>query len=304
MRKLYPEEELKAGFIGAGKVGCSLGKYLSTHGVEVAGYYDRDTEYAEEAARFTGSVRFASVEDVVRESDMLFITVPDGVISSVFDEIKTFDIREKYICHCSGSISAADAFVGIESTGAYKYSVHPLFAVSDKFSAYRELPDVFFTIEGQQDHLEELRSMLTNMGLTVKSIDPAAKTLYHAAAVMASNLVTGLLAEAANVFVQSGAVEDTQEALAAMESLIRGNVEHVLREGPAASLTGPVERGDDGTVRKHLAVLRENERKLYTALSQSLVALAEQKHPDRSYETIKELLSKAGEETRNRGGNH
>lgn len=295
---------MKTGFVGAGKVGFTLGKFFREQGKQVAGYYSRNTESAEEAAQFTETAAYATLAELVQDSDVLFLTVPDSSITSVYEEIRRYPIRGKYICHCSGALSSEAAFPGIDSTGAYEYSVHPLFAVSDKYHAYQELPDVFFTIEGQQDHLEELRSMLTNMGLTVKSIDPAAKTLYHTAAVMASNLVTGLLAEAANVFVQSGAVEDTQEALAAMESLIRGNVEHVLREGPAASLTGPVERGDDGTVRKHLAVLRENERKLYTALSQSLVALAEQKHPDRSYETIKELLSKAGEETRNRGGNH
>lgn len=42
-------------------------------------------------------------------------------------------------------MSSREAFAGIEETGAYGYSIHPLFAVSDKYEAYRELTDVFYT---------------------------------------------------------------------------------------------------------------------------------------------------------------
>ena len=109
---------MKTGFIGAGKVGCSLGKLLTTRGMTVTGYCDRNTHFAEEAAQFTNTEAFAKAEDIIRESDVLFITVPDGLITEVFEEIRTLPIEGKYICHCSGSISSRDAFPEIGSTGA------------------------------------------------------------------------------------------------------------------------------------------------------------------------------------------
>ena len=88
---------MKTGFIGAGKVGCSLGKYLVEHGVNIAGYYDRDHKAAEEGAQFTETKAYENIGDLVGDCDCFFITVPDGLISRVFDEIRTFDIEGKYI---------------------------------------------------------------------------------------------------------------------------------------------------------------------------------------------------------------
>ena len=276
---------MKTGFIGAGKVGCSLGKYLSIHGVEITGYYDRDTAYAEEAAQFTNSRAFAEAGELVSESDVIFITVPDGLISRVFEEIKTLPIEGKYICHCSGSISSRDAFAGIGETGAYEYSVHPLFAVSDRFETYRELADAFFTLEGSPERLDEMAAFLTKAGLTFQIIDPASKTRYHLAAVYSSNLLLALIGQGVLLLQECGfSEEDARKALA---PLITGNVQHALQAGPARALTGPVERGDTVTLEKHLSVMEnEQDQQLYLLLSKKLVELAKIKNPDRDYSQL------------------
>lgn len=138
---------MKTGFIGAGKVGFTLGKYFSSqtdaNSIKVTGYYSRNTQSAEEAANFTESKAFTDLGALIEASDVLFLTVPDGTISEVFEQVRQYPIQGKYICHCSGSLSAGEAFPGIDQTGAYEYSVHPLFAVSDKYEAYKELQDVF-----------------------------------------------------------------------------------------------------------------------------------------------------------------
>lgn len=129
---------MKTGFIGAGKVGCSLGKYLSTHGVTVAGYYDRDTEAASDAAQLTKTTRYDAAGKLAADCDVLFITVPDGLIRPVFLELmESCELEGKFICHCSGSLSSREVFEGIETAGAYGYSVHPLFAVSDRHTTWR-----------------------------------------------------------------------------------------------------------------------------------------------------------------------
>ena len=71
---------MRAGFIGAGKVGFTLGKYLAMHGIEISGYYSRTPASAKEAAEFTQSRYYTSIEEITKDSDTLFLTVPDGAI--------------------------------------------------------------------------------------------------------------------------------------------------------------------------------------------------------------------------------
>ena len=282
---------MKAGFIGSGKVGCSLGKYLGIHGVQIAGYYDRDTEYAEEAAGFVGTTVFPTVEDAVRESDVLFITVPDGVIPSVFEEVKSFDLKGKFICHCSGSISAADAFSGIDNTGAYGYSVHPLFAVSDRFETYRELADAFFTLEGNSSHIDDMRKMLEDAGLKVRVIDSKDKAKYHLAAVITSNLMLALLDTGFEKLTECGFSEE--DARKAIRPLVMGNVTHAIDAGTVKALTGPVERGDVKTLSRHLEQIDDpDQRQLYLLLSGRLLHIAKKRNPNRNYEELESFLER------------
>ena len=126
---------MRIGFIGAGKVGCSLGRFFADHGLNVSGFYDSVSEYAREAAEFAGhSKAYVELSDLVYESDALFLTVPDGLISNVWDQIRHFPLEGKYICHCSGALSSRDAFTGIGEEGASGCSIHPLGALIDRFT--------------------------------------------------------------------------------------------------------------------------------------------------------------------------
>ena len=135
---------MKIGFIGAGKVGFSLGQFFVQGGLPVTGYYSRHRGSAQEAAAWTGTKQYESLESLVRASDALFLTVPDGAIASVFAQLREFDLAGKQICHCSGALTAREAFPGVEETGAGHYSIHPLFPLCDKTVAWRELPGAFF----------------------------------------------------------------------------------------------------------------------------------------------------------------
>lgn len=132
-------DTMKIGFIGAGKVGFSLGKFLTQAPIQLTGYYSRRSESAREAASFTGAKAYESPDQLVKESDAIFLTVPDGAISSVFLSLEKSLISEKMICHCSGAMTVAEAFPGISQTGAYGYSIHPLFPVSNKLTSYRDM---------------------------------------------------------------------------------------------------------------------------------------------------------------------
>lgn len=86
---------MKFGFIGAGKVGFSLGKYLADNEMEVVGYYSEFKEDALEASKFTKSSVYKNIEDLVRDSDVLFLTVPDGAIEKVWNQVKKTVLVEK-----------------------------------------------------------------------------------------------------------------------------------------------------------------------------------------------------------------
>ncbi|MGN0658826.1 MAG: Rossmann-like and DUF2520 domain-containing protein [Emergencia sp.] len=280
---------MKAGFIGAGKVGFSLGKYLETGGITVSGYYSRTGASAREAAAFTGSRYYEDLAGIISDSDTLFITVPDGAIGDVWDDMHNLPIENKNICHCSGSISSA-VFFDAEERGAYRFSVHPLYAVSDRYESYRDLSKAYFAIEGSEARLSQIRSIFEKLGNPAVVIDSGSKTLYHAAAVMVSNQMAALADIGAQLLTECGFEREAAEK--ALAPLIEGNALKIAQVGPCQALTGPVERGDAGTVRRHMEVLPQEIRPVYQALSRQLVSLAERKHPDRNYEELEKELRK------------
>ncbi|MCH5254772.1 MAG: DUF2520 domain-containing protein [Lachnospiraceae bacterium] len=285
-------DKMKIGFIGAGKVGFSLGRFFATGGIHVTGFYSRRKESAKEAAAFCDAKMYDTPEEMIQESDAIFLTVPDGSISSVYNELKQLEISNKQICHCSGVMTVREAFPDISSTGAYGYSIHPLFPINSKYHTYRELTDAFFCLEGEGPHLVKWKELLESLGPTVKIITDEGKIRYHAACAIASNLMCALMQESLDLLIGCGFSREL--ALSALTPLVRSNLEHILQEGPAAALTGPLERGDISTVEKHLACFQtETDREMYRLLSQKLLQTAQEKNPKRDYRSMEELLRKA-----------
>lgn len=278
---------MKIGFIGAGKVGCSIGKYLTEHGVTVAGYVSRSRESADEAATFTDTKAFDSLEKLIAVSDILFITTPDDCIEAVWKKIKVMPIQEKIICHFSGSLSSV-VFSGREQAGASGCSVHPMYAFSDKFTSFQKLNQVMFTMEGDEGALAAIKPLFEGMGNAVSVISPESKVRYHAASSMVSNMMIGLYQMSIDMLTDCGFEE--KQARQLVEPLVRNNVENMLRTSPAEALTGPIERNDVLTVKKHLQVLDDREQAVYKNLGDVLVELAGRKNPGRDYSVISENL--------------
>ena len=282
---------MKTGFIGAGKVGFSLGKMFAESGLPLTGYYSRQREAAQVAAAFTGTRAYCDLCELVQDSDAIFLTVPDRAITPVYLELRSFSLSGKQICHCSGALSARDAFPGIEETGALGLSIHPLFPVSSRYDSYRELADAFFCLEGEKSAIPAWKTQLECCGCTVQTIDAAVKPLYHAACATASNLVCALVQQSIDELTRCGFSQE--DALRALTPLIRSNTARLLAVGPTEALTGPVERNDCETVKKHLACLTEgNERALYTAATRKLIEIAVGRHPEADYGALRELTEK------------
>lgn len=278
---------MKIGFIGAGRVGCSIGKYLSVSGIDIAGYYDLSREAADSAAAFTDSRSFAQLEELVFQSSLLFLTTPDGIIQQTWEEIRPLAISQKIICHCSGALPS-DAFAGIEETGASGCSFHPMLPFSDRFSSYEQLKHSFFTIEGQKDAVNTVSALFRGLGNTVCQISGKCKPKYHAAASILSNQVIAALDTGYRLLEECGF--SRKDARKATKELVLTNIENVLLNDCVQALTGPIERGDIQTVQKHLNCLSEDDQHMYQTLGLKLVQIAKTKNPFRDYSGLQELL--------------
>ena len=255
------------GIIGAGKVGVSLGRYLS--GLEytnLVGYYSRSLDSSAYAAKVTNSGKFTSIEKLVEKSNVILITTPDDQISEIWSTISKFSIQNKIVCHCSGSLSS-EIFFDISSKGASGCSMHPILAISSKENSYKDLASAFFTLEGQDEAIEFFSKVLDSKGNKYKVLSSREKTKYHISSVFISNLIIAI-----------------------------GNMNKLFAIGPQDALTGPVERNDLGTVERHLKALDhdhyDNIEKIYRLLSLELVDLAREKNCDRDYSRLENLLLK------------
>lgn len=278
---------MKVGFIGAGKVGCSLGNYFMRNNIPVVGFYSRTQASASEAAKRCNTAHIDKIDKILTMCDVLFLTVPDDAVAEVWKQVKAFPIEGKYICHCSGSLSSA-VLSGIEETGAYGYSIHPMFPFKNMKTAYEDLKQALFTVEGDADHMNILMDLLKLCGNQFVPIQKEDKGRYHAAAVYASNLMVGLISRSMKILETCGFCEE--EALCALKPLAVQNLDNIFESGIENALTGPVERHDVGTVNKHLQVLDEQEKDIYIALTKEIIQVAETKHPDVSYADMKQLL--------------
>ncbi len=269
---------MKIGFIGAGKVGFSLGKFFSERGLQVTGYYSQHVESAREASEFTGTKCYSSLRELIEESSYVFLTVPDGRILEVYEQCKEYDIKEVVFIHCSGALSIENVL-----------SIHPLFPISDKLNSYRELTGAFFCLEGDMSNikisnsLEWWKSFLEKNAAGVKVISPGDKVKYHAACVVASNLYVGLMYESVKLLSECGF--SNEAAINALTPLVRSNLEHILCDGPVKALTGPVERGDFTTVDKHMKCFNlDKEKAMYGSVTEILKDVAKEKHKgDKAY---------------------
>ena len=269
---------MKFGFIGAGKVGFSLGKYFAAHDLDVVGYYSEVKEDSLEAAEFTNSKSYDSLDEIVADSDVLFLTVPDDSLEDVWNKLNSCHFTDKIICHTSG-VHTSEIFSGLDNHNSYGYSIHPLCAINDKFKSYEDLSKIYFTIEGNKEKLDAMSNLFLRLGNQVNIIDTKDKARYHLAATMASNLVVGLVDMAESIIPHD-----------ALVPILKSNMYHIIEDGTVGALTGPIERGDANTIKMHLEALKDSELDAYKTVSRHTLNVAKKKNPDRDYTEIEELL--------------
>jgi predicted short-subunit dehydrogenase-like oxidoreductase (DUF2520 family) len=208
----------------------------------------------------------------VRGADLVLLAVPDGAVPSVAAELAADEVvaPRHVVLHLSGLLDRG-ALVPLASTGAALGSFHPLQTVSEPAAAPQRLRGAYAGIEGDERALAAGRGLAEALGMVAVPIPAAAKPAYHAGAAFAANYTTVLAAVAERVATAAGVPAEVAARL--YLPLIRGAAAN-LELGPAAALTGPVRRGDAGTVAAHLQALGGDDRALYLLLAREALRLA------------------------------
>jgi predicted short-subunit dehydrogenase-like oxidoreductase (DUF2520 family) len=272
--------------LGPGRMGLALGSALrAARGVDHITYFGRGMEppphpIFEPSANdqpdweLPPPVEYRMVPASVPErTTILLLAVPDAALAEVAYEATRFGAPPPgcVALHLSGTLSA-DVLAPLHHAGYATGSLHPLQAVADPWLAGERLHGITFTLAGEPAAIAAGRRIASALGGSTLVIAPALRPLYHAAAVLGSNYLVGLIGAAVRVLGQAGVSEE--DALRALVPLLRGTIENVAQLGVPAALTGPIARGDIDTVRLHLARLSPRERTLYSALGLELLELA------------------------------
>jgi predicted short-subunit dehydrogenase-like oxidoreductase (DUF2520 family) len=251
---------MKTGFIGAGTAGTALAARLSDKGWPVVGVYSRSLSSAERLARLVPNCRaYYTSQELVDVAEMVFITTPDDVIGQVCSEVHWH--KGQSVLHCSGAHSV-DILGPAKKLGAAVGSFHPLQTFADVDQAIANLPGSTFGLEAEEPLLSTLKQLAFLLDGKWVELRPGDKVLYHTAAVFACNYLVTLVKLAVDLWKDFG-VSSTQ-ATEALLPLLRGTLNNIDSIGLPNCLTGPVARGDLGTIERHLKALGAENSSLLT----------------------------------------
>jgi predicted short-subunit dehydrogenase-like oxidoreductase (DUF2520 family) len=218
--------------------------------------------------------------------------VVDDAIGQMAARVAPLLGAKQVLLHTSGS-RPSDVMT-TPSMLAHLGSCHPLQALASADGDPDKLAGSTFGVEGDEVALAAASRLARACGGVPVEIDTDAKALYHASAVVAANFLTVLVDAAASLMVEAG-VPDTGTAVAMLTPLIRGTVDNLAavepgagRDALARSMTGPLQRGDAGTVEAHLAAIESLAARpefndlpaLYRALAARGAALAAEGEAD------------------------
>ncbi len=241
--------------IGCGRVGRTLAQLFACHGAfEVLDVFDRTREHAGAAVAFVGSGRAVGTIAEMRGADAWMLTPPDDQIVACCAALATAGLLKSgnVVFHCSGALPSRD-LADATARGAAVASVHPLKSFADSAIAVQTFDGTYCAAEGDAAALAVLRPAFEKIGARVSDIEPAFKTIYHAASVIVCNYLTALLETGIRTYEKSGLQRD--DALRMMEPLVRETLDNVLKLGTVQALTGPIARGDQAVVARQIDAL-------------------------------------------------
>lgn len=263
--------------IGPGKLGCAVARRLQVAGYPFAAVISRDLLRAEEACNFIGCAsNIAGVQlQAATSAEIILLAVPDDQLELLATAVQTSAALSagQTLIHFSGLHPAA--LMRNKSSAAQLLSIHPLLPFADRQLATEKLFGCPCTLEGDSAALPLGEQLIIDLGGTPFPIASDKKALYHASACIASNFLVTLLGTARDLLGRCGI--EPEQAIPLLLPLVKASLENTEQLGPEAGLTGPIVRGDRGTVQQHLRALEKSAPELlplYYLLGEKTLELA------------------------------
>lgn len=269
----------KMAIIGAGKVGTALGHLLQQRGWQVTSCASRTEESLKRAEKYISAFATTDVVEAAARADIIFITTPDDQIESACRQIAVGGgfSSTNVVYHASGALST-EVLKPAAECGAEVGAIHPLQSFATVDQAIKIIPGSVFGVTAEGEVLNLAEQIVADLGGTLVRVRDEDKPLYHAAACVASNYFAAILHYAESLMEKIGLPED--EARKALLPLVKGTSKNVEVLGPTDALTGPIARGDTGTIRKHLRTFEEKlpeEKEFYQVLGRYTTGVATEK---------------------------
>jgi len=273
----------RVAIIGAGRAGRALALALTRAGVPVRVCVRRPI-----ALPTPLECSLGPWNEVLAQADVVLLTVPDDAIADVATAIREAPMAQAVVLHVSG-LRDRSALSALEGRARGLGSFHPLQTLAGDAEAAGRLRAAFAVLEGDAAAVEAGRGLASTLGMEALVIEAAQKPRYHAAAVIVSNYTVTLVAVAAKLAREAGVPAEAASRI--FLPLLAGTLKNLELLGPASALTGPIRRGDVGTIEAHLAALTDDDRRLYAVLGLRAVELAQEAGLDetRAQELVRRL---------------
>ncbi|HLV57410.1 MAG TPA: DUF2520 domain-containing protein [Natronosporangium sp.] len=248
-----PTAPLTVGVVGAGRVGTVLGAALAAAGHRIVAVSARSARSRARAARMLPGVPVLPPAHTARAvgTGVLLLTVPDDALAPLVDELVAAGgvAPGQVAVHTSGAHGATVLRAAAE-VGAGTVALHPAMTFTGRPSDLDRLPGVSYGASAPDRLRPLVTRLVADLQGVVEWVHESDRLLYHAALAHGANHLVTLVNDAADGLRAAG-VREPRRLLA---PLLRAALDNALGLGDDA-LTGPVARGDAGTVAGHLSRL-------------------------------------------------
>ena len=244
---------MRVALVGAGNVGTAVAYLLAKQDHEIVAVASRTLDSAIRASERLQTDVF-QVEDLP-EADLVLIGAPDGAIEDVSAAIALRVRAGSFVCHFAGALGPS-VLSAILNEGASACAIHPVQACPSVTAGIDRLPGSAWGVTCSDPGAEErmIELIVDDLAGIPVVLPEELRPTWHAAAVMTSNGIAALMAVGESLLAEIG-VDDPSRVLG---PLAAGTVENAREGGGgAATLTGPVVRGEKETIRRHLTTLAE-----------------------------------------------
>ena len=257
-------KEKKICIIGAGRVGTTLSVLIANmdfDDLKLKAISALHEESLEQTAKYIGDksskILFTTNNSkCAADCNCIFICTPDDIIekvcSGIIDSGLT-DFSGRLFVHFSGAKSL-EVLKDASKAGAFVASMHPIKSFASIDHSVKTMKGTVFGITFQKDCPENIKDVIyyivNRLGGRTVEVVYELKSLYHASACVASNYLVSLINYAVKIHKRIGI--KPEESLKGLIGLIEGTVDNIKKLGTKKALTGPIARGDVGTIKEHI----------------------------------------------------